>query len=126
MPITLKIDDPGLRKTVALTDRKVNQFMDEVAQVLVEEWRHMMEETPRRWEPKGPSYVGNPPAIQTELLITSLEQPRRVGKDREFYGPDYALELNDSAQKNRPYIEPGLATVMTEDVPGLAKDILNV
>ena len=125
MPIKLTIDDPGLVKLQAATKTKVNNFMDEVADILAEEWREMMESTERRYE-GGPSLPGNPPAIQTALLITSLEKPKREGNDRLFYGPDYALELNDSAQKNRPYIEPGMSTVMTQDVPGLARDILRV
>ena len=124
MGITLTIDDPGLKKLLQRGERKSNDFMDAVAVALTTEWRAMMQATPRKEGLSGASKPGYPPAIQTGFLINSIGNFRKKGLERHFYGPEYALFLNDSAQLNRPFIEPGMANVQARQVEPLAKEHL--
>ena len=124
MAIKLHIDDPGLTKALRRNEKQSQDFMDAFALSLTAEWREMMGSTPRQGDLSGPSQPGHPPAIQTGNLINSLGQFRKNGLDRDFYAPDYALFLNDSAQLNRPFIEPGIEEVKQRDLVNLAKEHL--
>ena len=106
-------------------------FLDALAEATIAEWKQSMQETQTRAtdgllrQQRGryhfPSEEGHPPAVDYGNLINSLRW-ERADNARDFYGAEYGLYLNDSAQLNRPFIEPGLEEVKKKS-DGIAKAI---
>lgn len=131
MEVTIKLDLSGIDDVHKHISERLPDLQDALSEELVAVWQDSFDESPRTGrtyqrgkETHTSSSPGNPPVVDTGALRASLHWRKNRKYQRQFYGAEYGLYLNDSAILDRPWIEPGIDTVVRESADGIAKAIL--
>ena len=105
---------------------KVAFNMSKVVSIIDADMKQSMTDTPRG--PNGRSFPGNPPAVQTAVLIGSIHSGVEVTEDAVVgtvgsYDVGYAvpLELGSIHMEPRPFLVPAFERIR-EDIPEMLSE----
>ena len=113
MTITTKLDTKGMDEAIRRAGLEGSKLMDVLAEAFVGNVKGSFNTSPpgRTYGNHVASQPGYPPNIDTGNYTNSLRWERDGQFEREVYGAFYGAILEDSAQLDRPHLNPAMRRV---------------